>query len=100
MFSPKTGEKYVSGFEWDIQGGNLLDEKVADWMEKNREVTVTDVKMNPLADLKIILDNGYAFEIHVDTTSPEFECWRFFEYNGKHLVVEGDAVYFIGEDSE
>ena len=79
MFEPASTHQQDETFEWDIQGHNLFDERIAMLCSKELIITVQSVELSPTNDLKIIFSNNYILEVFV-CGSTDVEQWRLFEY--------------------
>ncbi len=80
-------------FEWDIAGNNKFDEQKN--FLRDIDLSVQDVIINEIGDLKIILSNDFCIEVFIDTNEDE-ECWRFFEIGNSekpHIVITGCGYY-------
>lgn len=81
------------GFEWDVEGNNKFDENKESINRLN--LSVQDIIVNELGDLKIVLSNNFLLEVLIDTNEDE-ECWRFFEVGNDektHIIVAGSRFY-------
>ena len=80
-------------FEWDVEGNNKFDEQKC--FVDNVNLSVQDIIINELGDLKIVLSNDFCIEVFIDTNEDE-ECWRFFEVGNSeqpHIVITGCGYY-------
>ena len=96
IYLPNSKLEMNSEFDWDMQGNNRFDEKVVSWKEDNKSIVVSNITVNAMGDLNIVLNNRNVVEIFVNK-SVNKECWRFFESGTKkqHMVVNGDGVEFV-----
>jgi hypothetical protein len=79
-------------FDWDVQGGNRYDERVATLEERfGTGLVVTETAVGKLGDLAIQLTEDVRIEACM--TSSQDECWRFFKrHSDDHLVVMGYGI--------
>ena len=54
MFEPASTHQHDETFEWDIQGNNLFDERVAMLCNNEPTITVQSIELSSTNDLKII----------------------------------------------
>ncbi|GAX47808.1 hypothetical protein [Pseudolactococcus reticulitermitis] len=75
-------------FDWDIQGGNLYDERAENMNLSENDSRVLDVTVNDHFDICITFSNGWCLQAFISRT--QGEVWRFFEpTKGKdHFVAE------------
>ena len=79
MFEPASTHQHDETFEWDIQGNNLFDERVAMLCNNEPTITVQSIELSSTNDLKIIFSNNYILEVFV-CGSTDVEQWRLFEH--------------------
>ena len=96
IYEPVSTEEWDEKFNWDIQGGNLFDEKAQCWIASNSEVTVDSVKFNFVGDLNVHLSNKMELCVFVNS-STDIECWRILEADKSkpHFVVCGNGTSFV-----
>ncbi|MDR1700318.1 MAG: hypothetical protein LBR68_03925 [Lachnoclostridium sp.] len=95
LFEPNTSIDLTENFNWDVQGGNLFDERSKKWLKESSPIYVTDLKLSIFGDLSLAFSNNDMLEVFVDKSSNK-ECWRFFELktDNAHLVVSGKTQEF------
>ncbi|MET8762178.1 hypothetical protein [Lentzea sp. NPDC004782] len=91
MFRPRPGWTGEGDFDWDVQGANRFDVRVARLNEllADGRVAVTSVDVTAWADLTISLSYGFRIEVLRLTSSVRTELWRFFRLHRDepHVVV-------------
>lgn len=76
VYEPPSGVKLTNDFKWDLRGGNLLDEKIANIL-LHEDMTVVSIDLGLCDDLRIVFSNGMIFETFSD--SAECEYWRYID---------------------
>jgi hypothetical protein len=79
-------------FNWDIQGGNLYDERVKNMNLAASDIRVLDVTVNDYFDICITFSNGWCLQAF--TASSQREIWRFFEpaTAKDHFVADSSQI--------
>lgn len=76
-------------FHWDTQGGNRLDQLVAQFLGTPCRFIVKEVAVSRLGDVRLSLNDGFLLEVFCDGSGAD-ECWRVFPHGtDDHLVVTG-----------
>lgn len=92
MYSPRKGAEFQEGFDWELRGNNLFDEKSQDWLKGIRPIIIK-YEINEWGDLVLFFENHDKLQIY-NTSSDDSECWRLFRPNSEepHLVVYGSGI--------
>lgn len=91
---PEETDDRPEDFNWDVQGGNRRDRRIAElFQNETRVFSVQKVEAGEVGAFTITLDQGYALDVFPDD-SQSGEHWRFFKpYRGEpHFVVTGNGV--------
>ncbi len=97
VFNPCGGVERPEDFDFDVQGGNFFDEKVA-ILRQNSELmnglVIEKIEVNEMFDLKIIFENGVVLETFSDCFCENEELWRLFTFgeNRKHIIAYGTRI--------
>jgi hypothetical protein len=96
FYSPNSTWNYNEEFEWDVQGNNRFDERVASLLVSEKQLIVEQVESDMLGGLRLFLSNDYLLEVFPDSSEDDeySEHWRFFSRKEKsaHLVVSGVGI--------
>ncbi|HKV92836.1 MAG TPA: hypothetical protein VJW20_09840 [Candidatus Angelobacter sp.] len=93
-YQPEETEDRPEDFNWDVQGGNRRDKRIAElFQNETREFPVQKVEAGEAGAFTIIFDQGYALDVFPDD-SLSGEYWRFFRpYRGeRHFVITGSGI--------
>jgi len=88
--SPRTGlENENEHFEWDIQGNNRFDERIASFIKDINEHTIVErVDSDEVGGLKIFLSQGYLLEVFPDTSEDRIQrVLETFQAEGRQLSL-------------
>jgi hypothetical protein len=91
---PEETANRTEDFNWDVQGGNLRDRRIAElFQNETREFLVQQIEAGEAGNFTIILDQEYAVDVFPDDSQSR-EHWRFFRpYRGEgHFVVSGSGI--------
>lgn len=80
-------------FDWDVKGNNMFDKKTESVLKIVKNSKVKEVRLNPIGDLTLVLDNNIIIEVIVISSLNE-ENWRFLSSSTSkpHLVMIGNKL--------
>lgn len=92
-YPPGTTEpEFPPDFNWDVQGGNRLDERLKNFF-LSATLYVVQIEAGCAGALRIFLGSGIVLEVFPDDSFDK-EHWRLFRpyLNEAHFVVKGSSA--------
>ncbi|MFI3231308.1 MAG: hypothetical protein R3Y29_07170 [bacterium] len=99
VFNPYGGVERPENFDFDVQGENFYDEKVAILQQNTvlmNSMIVKTVEISELFDLKIVFDNGVILETFSDCFCESVELWRLFTFgeDSQYIIACGTGIEY------
>ena len=87
-------------FDWDVQGNNRFDERIAAFINDIEEkFIITAIEPDQLGGFKLQLGETYILEVFPNSSDDDeySEFWRLFNRDGisEHFVVSGEGVEYV-----
>ena len=86
-------DQEVDDFEWDVKGANRCDERVAQLLNNEKSLIVTEIEVGSVGSFRLTLNDEYVLEVFPNNSLDD-EYWRLFESDAEseHFVVTGIGV--------
>jgi hypothetical protein len=91
---PEASEAGVDDFNWDVQGANRRDKRIAElFQNETRQFMVKQVQVGEAGSFTITLDHEYALDVFPDDSLDD-EHWRIFQPSKEahDSVVSGSGL--------
>lgn len=93
---PDENAEYDENFDWDVQGGNLRDVKLQEFLQSEK-LTVQSVTTDNFGGFELIFNNDIKLTVFPASSNKDFysEHWRLLnnkDKNANHFVVSPSGI--------
>jgi hypothetical protein len=91
---PEGSEDRLEDFNWDVQGANRRDKRIAElFQNETRQFVVKQVQVGEAGSFTVILEDEYALDVFPDDSLSD-EHWRIFRPSSEapHFVLSGSGL--------